>query len=473
MLVTACVLLGSASATAEDGTGPAVAWDAASFTAERGVETTISGVIVEAGADAHLVVEKLVDGDWSAVPSQLEAGRFVAVVPGEAATYRAVLSGPGTDVSAVTMVVAEAARSDLRITLPSSAEDGSQVTAHVSWQRVADGAPLSGQVALVFRRRGLETWKTLPPVDVVDGAAQVALTPRDDGSYRVLWAGSPEIGAVESSPAAFDNVPVRSVVLRIGQYNLPGPDKLSRSSTRAVKAAQAIKAADIDVMTFNELVGPGHNSTTNPPSSFARTVLRALGSKWRLITPTMTYNENYIAYRPDRVEVIVQYADRVVPGIGTGSVRKKTARHVTPVLFKDRGSNQPVLIAATHLVSGSRAGARTQAYAVGRHAAELSNGYPVVVGGDMNTSDKLAGLTGRGLKDVRRAAKQRTNATYVKYSKTRPVKDATWIIDQIYAPTSWTVSRWVTALGTRNGRFTTPRASDHLLVWSTLKGPRP
>jgi hypothetical protein len=382
----------------------------------------------------------------------------------------------GAAVGAETVVVAEAARSDLVITMPSSAKDGSQVTAHVSWQRTADGVPLSGQVALDFRRRGLETWRTLTPVDVVGGAGQVVLTPRDDGSYRVRWAGSAEIDAVESSPAVFDNVPVGGVVLRIGQYNLPGPDKLSRSTTRAIKAAQSIKAADVDVVTFNELVGPGHNSATNPPSSFARTVLRALGSKWRLITPTMRYNENYIAYRPDRVELIVQYADRVVPGIGTGETREKTARHVTPVLFKDRGSNQPVLVAATHLVNSNRAGARKQAYAVGRHAAELSSGYPVVVGGDMNTSDKLAGLTSQGLKDVRRAALQRTNATYstyVKYSRTRPVKDASWIIDQIYAPRSWTVSQWVTALGARNGSFTQPRASDHLLVWSTLKGPRP
>ncbi|VXB24268.1 endonuclease/exonuclease/phosphatase family protein [Aeromicrobium sp. 9AM] len=382
----------------------------------------------------------------------------------------------GAALGAGTAVVAEAAQSDLTITMPSSAKDGSQVTAQVSWQRTADGAPLSGQVALDFRRRGLETWRTLTSVDVVDGAGQVVLTPRDDGSYRVRWAGSPEIAPVESSPAVFDNRPVGGVVLRIGQYNLPGPDKLSRSSTRAIKAALSIKAADVDVVTFNELVGPGHNSATNPPSSFARTVLRALGSKWRLITPTMKYNENYIAYRPDRVELIVQYADRVVPGIGTGETRRKTARHVTPVLFKDRGSNQPVLVAATHLVNNNRAGARKQAYAVGRHTAELSSGYPVVVGGDMNTPDQLAGLTSQGLKDVRRAAVQRTNATYstyVKYSRTRPVKDASWIIDQIYAPKSWTVSRWVTALGARNGSFTRPRASDHLLVWSTLKGPRP
>ncbi len=371
---------------------------------------------------------------------------------------------------------AEAASSTLTIEMPAFASDQSTVQADVTWLLASDDSPLDGEVELLFQRRGLDMWQRLQPVQVTHGVARLSLVPRDDGVFKLHWVGDEAIAAVDSAPVTFDNRPTVKLRLRAGQFNLPGADKLSKSTTRAAKAASLIKGADLDVVTFNELVGPGHNSTTNSPSSFARTVAKALGSKWLILTPSMSFNENYIAYRPDRMELIAQYPDRVVPGIGSGKAREKTARHVTPVLFKDRGSNQPVLIVATHLVNSNRAGARTQAYSVGQHASALSSGYPVVVAGDMNTSDQLTGLTKHALKDARRNAAKRTNgsyATYLKYSTTKPRKDATWIIDQIYVPKSWTVSRWSTVLGVKHGRFTSPRASDHMLVWTELAGPQP
>ena len=64
-----------------------------------------------------------------------------------------------------------------------------------------------------------------------------------------------------------------------------------------------------------------------------------------------------------------------------------------------------------------------------------------------------------------------TSSTYVRYAYTKPQKNAANIIDQIYVPTDWRVNRWTTLLGTKNGVFTKPRASDHLLVWASLTGP--
>ncbi len=473
-LTTACVLLSAVSATAEtDAADPTVTWDALSYVTEAGMETAIAGTVAGAGDEPELAVEKQVGGGWSPVESHLEQDHFVAKVPGETAIYRAVLtSGEVRTVSSELAVVAEGAESDLGFDMPASAKDKSTITATITWRRTSDASPISGEVALEFKRRGLETWTTLRSVPVVNGAAAISLTPRDDGMYVVRWAGDDDVRAVESAPVDFDNVPTVRATLRLGQLNLPGADKLKRATVRAAKAASLIKSVSLDVVTFNELVGP---TSSKRPSQFARSVLKALGSKWRIITPTMGYNENYIAYRPDRVELITQYPDRIVPGVGTGTARKKTGRHVTPVLFKDRSSNQPVLIVATHLVNNNRAGARTQAYAVGSYATELSSGYPVLVAGDMNTSDQLRGLTSRGLKDARRNALKRTNAsyaTYVKYSGTKPRKDASWIIDQTYVPRTWTVSRWKTELGTKKGTFTKPRVSDHLLVWSDLVGPR-
>lgn len=366
--------------------------------------------------------------------------------------------------------------SELVMQMPATAKDRTSVTIDVSWH--VDDVGVSGPATLQFLRRGALVWSTVGTIEVVDGVGRALIKPRDDGVYRVSSAGGGGFLPAVSAPTTFDNVPTEAIRLVIGQYNLPGEDKLPRPVTRARKAAASIKAADLDAVTLNELVGPGKDSASNTPSSFARTVLKVLGPTWRMVTPTMTYNENYIVYRPDRLTVVQQYPDQVVPAVrrSSGSVVKGSARHVTPVLFKDVASNQPVLVGATHLINGNRAGARTQAFSVGASLTALSSGYPVVVGGDMNTSDDLEGLTSQGLKDARRTASKRSNplyATFVTYSSRKPLTGLSKVIDQIYVPRTWKVARWVTVLPVKGGRFTVPRASDHLLVWSSLTGPRP
>jgi endonuclease/exonuclease/phosphatase family metal-dependent hydrolase len=478
LLVALVVLSGATAGAAHSATQadvPLLSWDTASLSVEEGVEGSVAGRV--AGDDLEVVVEKQAGQAWTALPTKRDGDRFSAKVAGETAIYRAVAVGTtGTSVSDEATVRAVAARSDLTIRMPGSAADRTRVTVDVGWRRTADGVPMTGTVDLQLRRRGDTTWRSYHPVVVTDGVGRLALTPRDDGQFRLQWAGDSSRRPVTSSPQSFDNVPTDVLRMRIGQYNLPGEDKLPHPTKRVPRAVAAIKSADLDVVTFNELVGPGHDSTGNPPSSFARSVITGLGPRWRLLTPTMTYNENYIAYRPDRMELIAQHPDRVVPGIGTGEAQQVTSRHVTPVLLKDLGSNRPVLVVGTHLVNGDRAGARKQAYDVGALATALSDGYPVVVAGDMNTSDRLTGLEQIRLKDARRAATRRTGssyATYVKYSRKKPVKDARAIIDQVYVPQRWKVSRWTTVLGTKHGSFTTPRPSDHLLVWASLVGSRP
>ena len=474
----ALLLCGAVPAAAQvDEVDPFTAWDAAAYTVDRGVSETISGVVAGADDDARVVVERRDGGDWVPVRTRQDDSRFSAEVPGEAGTYRAVLTSGGEEFTSDELVVsADPAQSNLVVSLPASAKDKSTVTARVTWRRTADDAPLSGKVELIFKRRGLSTFEPVRLIEVTDGVGTTELVPRDDGYFAVRWVGDEQVAAVTSATDYFNNVPVLRIWMRLGHYNLPGEDKLALPAERAAKAASQINAANLDVVTFNELVGPGVDGSSNPPSGFARSVVSALGSPWVLLTPTMKYNENYIAYRSDRVELIAQYPDRVVPGVGSGEERRATARHLTPVLLKDSGSNTPFFLGATHLVNNDRPGAHEQAYSVGDHATELANKYPVVVAGDMNTAGQLKGLTRHGLKDVRRSARETTHASYathVKYSATKPVKDSSWIIDQVYVPSSWVASQWTTHLATKNGLFTKPRASDHMLVWSTLIGQRP
>ncbi len=284
-------------------------------------------------------------------------------------------------------------------------------------------------------------------------------------SVMVVGGTTAVAAAAEPAPAA------EQIRLRIGQYNLPGADKLSRSTTRAKRASSLIRRADLDVVVLNELVGPGRDGFGSRPSRFARTVARALGDRWALVTPTTAHNENYVAYRRDRLTVVTQHPDQVVPGTGRGRARTMTSRHVTPVLLEEAASGRRLLVAATHLVNDDRRGARKQAHAVGRIATRLAAGHPVVVAGDMNTSQRLTGLTRAGLKDARSHARARSNAeyaTYVDYASRRASKQRRAVIDHVYVPRSWTVRRWTTVVDARRGAFRSPRPSDHLLVWASV-----
>lgn len=362
----------------------------------------------------------------------------------------------------------------LTLVVPDGASDRATVPVEVDW-RATDGTPLDGRVLLELQRTGTTDWVTRGGVDVVDGHGRTTDVATDDGLYRLRAEADGAGTDVVSDPRPFDHRPTRRLVMRLGQLNLPGPDKIGRSTERAARAASRIRRFDLDVVTFNELVGSElDDAGRRRASAFATTVRSALGSRWRMVTPTTGYNENYVMYRADRVELLAQMPDRIVPGVGTdGVVRARTARHVTTVLLKDLPSNRPFLVAGTHLVSGDRDGARTQAATVGDEVERRSAGYPAVVAGDMNTAELLAPMTSRGLVDARRVARDRTRerwSTHTTYSAARPRRDAAWIIDQVYVPATWVARRWYTDLDLDGDRFRRPRASDHALVWTEVVG---
>src|SRR5688572_31214134 len=92
------VLFGAVPVSAEvDDLDPFTAWDSAGYTVDRGIDTTISGVVAGAGDDAEVVVERQDGSGWTALPTEQEDERFSVEVPGETATYRAVLTTAGEE----------------------------------------------------------------------------------------------------------------------------------------------------------------------------------------------------------------------------------------------------------------------------------------------------------------------------------------------------------------------------------------
>lgn len=253
---------------------------------------------------------------------------------------------------------------------------------------------------------------------------------------------------------------------RIGQFNLPGPDKISNDTARAKKAAELIKASKLDVVGFNELVGPGKDSANNAPSSFAKKVASALGVEWQLIVPTTAYNENYIAIRKAKIQLVTKATDQKI--YAKDGSRAIPGRHVTRTILRDKPSGFEFGFGETHLVNGDEKGAAAQAPLVMSAMKATAGSRPIIIAGDMNTHATLSGFTQGGLKNSRTSAKATISAkiaTYVKYSAEKLSTSANWIIDQIYVDGDLVVDGYtvVTDLGS-TGKFNKPRASDHLLV---------
>jgi endonuclease/exonuclease/phosphatase family metal-dependent hydrolase len=253
--------------------------------------------------------------------------------------------------------------------------------------------------------------------------------------------------------------------LRVGQFNLPGSDKLPNEANRLMAAAKQITAANLDVLSTNELVGTGKDGST-VPSKTAALLLGYLGPDWRMLVPTTAFNENYILYRPGKVSLLKQHPDLKVYAKVDG--RSIPGRHLSRAMFTDLDTGRTFFFGSTHLVNNDEVGAAAQAPLVMAGAQAIAGTRPIIIAGDMNTDRVLTGFTRAGLQNARIHAKAVTHgdaATYVKYSATKPTKDPDWIIDQLYVPDVWTVDGYTVVLDTTTaGTFRPPRPSDHLLV---------
>jgi uncharacterized protein YraI len=300
---------------------------------------------------------------------------------------------------------------------------------------------------------------------IVTAAARTE-EPQDDGEFWVKniagsWFSTKYLEASNQAPTPAPT-PARAH-LRMGHYNLPGPDKHANADARAKRAAALVQANQLDVLTTNELVGTGVDSTTSAGSSFARTLHGYLGTtEWGMVVPTTAYNENYIFYRKAKMALVQGFADKKIYAAGV------PGRHVTRVALRDLETGKELALGATHLVNNNEPGAALQAPLVWDAMAAVKGDRPVFIAGDMNTDKTLTGFTNPGLRNARLTAKASTNAkasTYVGWSDTTPDYDPNWIIDQFYVDPEFDVDGYTVVLDTKaDGTFNTPKPSDHLLV---------
>lgn len=202
---------------------------------------------------------------------------------------------------------------------------------------------------------------------------------------------------------------------------------------------------------FQELVGragPGR------PSSWATQVLADLGHEWRIVTPTAPLNENYIAYRHDRLVLVEQHDDVILTSPAGG-------RHLSSATFRDRSSDRLLWVGNTHLVHGKNNG-RSRSQQADQIAKVLAGvDVPYIVLGDMNRSDLLPQLGHR--------SKNRMGATYTRYADQERSSDPDHEFDHIYTGGPGFTFTDYDLLGVAGKKFTTPvRPSDHVPVVATI-----
>lgn len=254
--------------------------------------------------------------------------------------------------------------------------------------------------------------------------------------------------------------------LRVGQFNLPDKSKIKSPSedVRVAEAVRQIESVHLDVVFFNEMVGPGKDSDSNKPSAFAAKVAAKLGGGWGLIVGRTAFNENYAAYRKATMSVRSQHDDIILRVAGA------EGKHALPITLVHDATKREVLTAGTHLVANNEPAAGKQAELLGPKLKALAAGDLTVVCGDMNTNAMLSGFDNAGLKSARKSGKKTDNLpTYTTQGKTKPSTDPEWIIDQIWVSDAFVVNSYnVVRNLNADGTFKSPRPSDHFLTWVSL-----
>ena len=246
-----------------------------------------------------------------------------------------------------------------------------------------------------------------------------------------------------------------SVTWRIGTLNIPlDAEKIPNGISRAVVAAKQINAADLDVLAVQEI----DRSPGSKGHDYANQMHAALGTKnWQIITPTTGWNENYFFVKKGLK--VTRHPDLILPSNAGG-------RHMTRITVVK--GKQAFNFGNTHLVSGgSNSAARTQQ--MQRIADHIGPDW--IVAGDLNQT-VISPALAETHKTARTTALVKTGAnwnTYIKWGAKVGTKNATNFLDHVLAPVQARVN-WYTLVGIDHarGELTQPRASDHLLVITSI-----
>lgn len=257
--------------------------------------------------------------------------------------------------------------------------------------------------------------------------------------------------------------------VKVAHWNLPAADKLPDPEGRIKAAVASIAVLDPDVIGWNELQPI---KSAGVPSDFARALDAALGDNWLLVKPTLPWNENYISFNRDRIKLVRQYNDQILPGATGG-------RHITRAVFQVKATGFVFAVGQTHLVNGSTAAGERDRQSQAAKAlhymlnvTKLHDDCPFLIQGDMNTHAALKALVDAGMKNVRQYADTKTGAgyaTYTNYAKTQPSTNPDWVIDACYVSPDFYALEYAVRTGTVKGVFTQPRPSDHLPIISTIR----
>jgi endonuclease/exonuclease/phosphatase family metal-dependent hydrolase len=261
-----------------------------------------------------------------------------------------------------------------------------------------------------------------------------------------------------------DPKPSPPVTLRLGTLNIPlDQEKLPDGESRGALAAKQIKAMGVDILACQELSRtPGSKSHV-----YANQLLKALGSEWAMVTPTMPYNENYFFYNKKKVDFLHQEPDLILPS----EVRRG---HATRAIFTV--NNKLIYLYNTHLVNGSKNGPsrETQAqHIAGGLGSFRLNGVQrftpsTIVMGDFNQSELLEAFkkTHETASVSAQAASMRSVGTYAKWGSYKTTKKK---FDHIKVPKNFTVHTYNVAGISSDGKtLSKPRVSDHLLVTALI-----
>lgn len=255
-------------------------------------------------------------------------------------------------------------------------------------------------------------------------------------------------------------------LLDFGTFNFPDATKIkTETETERIKeAVRRIKYRNLHVIGLQEMVG---RTAKDGPSSLAERFHKALGvTTWEIVVPTTDFNENYFFVQKRYAKVIRQFSDEIIRGTYKGV--PISGRHVTRVQVDTLFG--PVNFGNTHLISNNRGAAEVQAKLAVAALVGMGNTIPHILAGDFNTPGPLTALSAAGLKNARKTAQSSTAAQYATYTSQNsatPVINSDGIIDGIWHSDDLVTTKYQQYVRLdAKGKFTKPRASDHILVTS-------
>lgn len=257
--------------------------------------------------------------------------------------------------------------------------------------------------------------------------------------------------------------PTKTFTIRAMTYN--PSDKMGNTTERAKLVAEYVAKGDPDVVTFQELTG---RDGPGDPSPWATRILDALGAKWRLIVPTTAFNENYIAYRVDRLSLVKQVPDHIMRVSGAAG------KHCTTAVFKQIATGGRFVIGDAHLDPytsvANRAKQCISANSYVKAVAVDEGSIPYLLCGDFNYEYLFADMKAINRLDVGHKARIKTGWKFSTFIGKTPTLDVGPHLDYITvgADAKVETAEVVQVLNQAGTKYKMPLAGDHIPKLATI-----